>query len=60
MELAVIYLKMVLDDGVFELTEPESAARIEAFTFHLERMLGVKQGQLNFFTKLFERKERCV
>ena len=48
---------MVLDDGVFELTEPESAARIEAFTFHLERMLGVKQGQLNFFTKLFERKE---
>ena len=57
MELAVIYLKTVLDDGVFELTEPEYAARIEAFTFHLERMLGVELGRLNFFTKLFEKKE---
>lgn len=57
MELAVIYLKTVLDDGVFELTEPEAATRIEAFTFHLERMLGVEQGRLSFFTKLFERKE---
>lgn len=57
MELAVIYLKTVLDDGVFELTELESTARIKAFTFHLERMLGVEQGRLIFFTKLFEKKE---
>lgn len=57
MELAVIYLKAVLDDGIFELTESESTARVEAFTFHLERMLGVEQGRLAFFTKLFEKKE---
>lgn len=54
MELAIIYLKTVFDDGVFELTSSQSAERMEAFTFHLERMLGVAQGRLSFLTKLIK------
>lgn len=57
MEIAVVYLKTVLDDGIFELSDQESAARIEAFTYQLERMLGVSRGRLAFFTKLFRKEE---
>lgn len=54
MELTVVYLKTVFDDGVFELTKEEYEERILAFVFHLERLLGVEEGRLGFIRELFE------
>ena len=57
MEMSVLYLKTMIDDGAFEPAGKQSADRIEAFTFHLERMLGVEQGKLSYFAKIFESEE---
>lgn len=54
MEMAVTYLNTLLDDGIIELTEEERRGRIQAFIFHLERLLGVEQGQFDFIEKMFE------
>lgn len=48
MEMAVCYLDIMLDDDVFELTPEQRSVKIRAFLFHLERLLGMKQGQLLF------------
>lgn len=53
MELAVVYLTTVLDDGFMELTEKEYLSRIQAFIFHMEKLLGVEKGQLDFMMQLF-------
>lgn len=53
MELAVAYLTTVLDDGVIELTEEERLLRIQAFVFHMERLLGVEQGRFDFIFQMF-------
>lgn len=54
MEMSVAYLNTLLDDGIIELTEEERRGRIQAFIFHLERLLGVEQGQFGFIEKMFE------
>lgn len=54
MEMSVAYLNTLLDDGIIELTEEERRGRIQAFIFHLERLLGVEQGQFDFIEKMFE------
>ena len=54
MEMSVAYLNTLLDDGIIELTEEERRGRIQAIIFHLERLLGVEQGQFGFIEKMFE------
>ena len=54
MKMSVAYLNTLLDDGIIELTEEERRGRIQAFIFHLERLLGVEQGQFGFIEKMFE------
>lgn len=58
MELAVVYLTTVLDDGFIELTEEERLHRIQAFVFHMERLLGVEQGRFDFILQTFGRGEQ--
>lgn len=55
MELMVAYLNIMLDDEVMELTEEQQFGRLKAFIFHLERMLGVKMGQLDYILQIFEK-----
>ena len=57
MEMAVLYLKTVLDDDMFGLTAEQAAQHAMAFLFHMERMLHTKPGGLAFMTKLFEGQE---
>lgn len=54
MELAVTYLSTALDDNLFELTQEQKLAKIQALIFHLERMLGARPGQLAFIQNMFE------
>lgn len=51
MEITVSYLDTVLDDDIFELTPQQRPAKVKAFLFLLERMLGAKPGQLAFILK---------
>lgn len=44
MEMTVTYLHTLLDDGIIELTEQERMSRVQAFIFHLERLLGAERG----------------
>lgn len=53
MEIALCYLDMMLDDDVLELTEEQRLDKIRAFIYHLERLLGVKTGELSSFEKAF-------
>ncbi|GIP30321.1 TetR family transcriptional regulator [Paenibacillus sp. J23TS9] len=56
MEMVVIYANTVFDDDYIEMTNEELAARMHAFIFHIERMLGVKQGELMHIMKIFDNK----
>lgn len=53
MELSVAYLTTVLDDGFIELTEEDLLHRIQAFVFHMERLLGVEKGSFDFISQMF-------
>lgn len=53
MEMTLCYLDDMLDDDVFELTEVQCLNKIKAFIYHLERLLGVKEGELDSFEKAF-------
>lgn len=53
MEMAVCYLSSVLDDDVFELTPEQRMIKIQAFLFHMERLLGVKKGELASLGSIF-------
>lgn len=53
MEMALCYLDVMLDDNTFELTEEQRLDKIQAFIYHLERLLGVKEGELASFEKAF-------
>lgn len=53
MEMALCYLDVMLDDDLFELQEEQKLNKIQAFIFHMERLLGVKTGELAFFEKAF-------
>ena len=54
MEMVVAYLNTILDDGLVVLTEEERLMRIEAFIFHMERLLGTEKGHLDYIVKMFE------
>ncbi|MEC0243827.1 TetR/AcrR family transcriptional regulator [Paenibacillus dokdonensis] len=56
MEIVVIYANTVFDDDYIEMTNEELAARMHAFIFNIERMLGVKQGSLMHIMKMFDNK----
>ncbi|MWV47102.1 TetR family transcriptional regulator [Paenibacillus sp. HJL G12] len=56
MEMVVIYANTVFDDDYIEMTNEELAARMHAFIFNIERMLGVKQGSLMHTMKMFDNK----
>lgn len=53
MELTFVYLKAIFDDEVFTFTEEQLLARVRVFVFHLEKILGTKQGELHFLFDLF-------
>ncbi|MFC7677579.1 TetR/AcrR family transcriptional regulator [Paenibacillus sp. GCM10028914] len=56
MEMVVIYANTVFDDDYVEMTNEELAARMHAFIFNIERMLGVEQGSLMHTMKMFDNK----
>lgn len=53
MEMVVIYAHTVFDGDTVELTDEQRMMRILAFVFHLERLLGVQNGSLEYVLKLF-------
>lgn len=55
MEMALCYLDIMLDDDVFVLTGEEANHKIQAFLYHLERLLGVGQGRLAAYAQVFAR-----
>jgi len=53
MEMIVAYTNTVFDDDMVDLTDEERAARIPAFIFNVERLLGVESGSLMYVMKMF-------
>ncbi|GAB0169280.1 TetR/AcrR family transcriptional regulator [Lysinibacillus sp. CTST325] len=53
MEMIVAYTNTVFDDDMVDLTDEERAARIPAFIFNVERLLGVERGSLMYMMKMF-------
>ncbi|MEY9977912.1 TetR/AcrR family transcriptional regulator [Lysinibacillus sp. RC79] len=54
MEMIVAYTNTVFDDDMVDLTDDERAARIPAFIFNVERLLGVESGSLMYMMKMFD------
>ncbi|MCM3786719.1 TetR/AcrR family transcriptional regulator [Neobacillus mesonae] len=53
MEMIVIYANTVFDEDMVEMTSEERAARIHAFVFNAERMLGAESGSLMSVMRMF-------
>ncbi|MFJ3388028.1 MULTISPECIES: TetR/AcrR family transcriptional regulator [unclassified Lysinibacillus] len=53
MEMIVAYTNTVFDDDMVNITDEERAARIPAFVFNVERLLGVESGSLMYMMKMF-------
>lgn len=53
MEMIVAYTNTVFDDDMVDLSDDERAARIPAFIFNVERLLGVESGSLMYMMKMF-------
>ena len=53
MEMALCYLDVMLDDNVLELAREQGQSKLQAFIYHLERLLGVEEGALASFEKAF-------
>jgi len=53
MEMIVAYTNTVFDDDLVLLSDEERAARVPAFIFNVERMLGVESGSLLYMMKMF-------
>ncbi|MFB7159145.1 TetR/AcrR family transcriptional regulator [Lysinibacillus sp. NPDC056232] len=53
MEMIVAYTNTVFDGDMVDITEEERAARIPAFVFNVERLLGVESGSLMYMMKMF-------
>ncbi|MFJ6208490.1 TetR/AcrR family transcriptional regulator [Lysinibacillus sp. NPDC092081] len=53
MEMIVAYTNTVFDDDMVNMTDEERAARIPAFVFNVERLLGVESGSLMYMMKMF-------
>ncbi len=56
MEMLVVYASVIFDGDMVEMTGEERAARIAAFIFNVERLLGTESGGLlSHIMPLFER-----
>lgn len=54
MEMVVTYTNTVFDGDMVELTDEERGARLQAFVFNLERLLGAENGSLmDFVMRMF-------
>ncbi|WP_099469286.1 TetR/AcrR family transcriptional regulator [Konateibacter massiliensis] len=53
MEMAVVYSNTIFDDSTVEMTEEERMTRIRAFTFNVERLLGMESGSLTGVMQMF-------
>lgn len=53
MEMIIAYTNTVFDDDLVVMSEEERAARIPAFIFNVERMLGVESGSLLYMMQMF-------
>lgn len=53
MEMIVAYTNTVFDDDLVMLSDEERTARIPAFIFNVERMLGVESGSLLYMMQMF-------
>ncbi|HBT73809.1 MAG TPA: TetR/AcrR family transcriptional regulator [Lysinibacillus sp.] len=53
MEMIIAYTNAVFDDDLVLMTDEERAARIPAFIFNVERMLGVEIGSLLYMMQMF-------
>lgn len=60
MEMVVCYLNTMMDDDVFELTPEQAAVKARAFMYHLERLLGVEEGQIAYFREALFGKEGMI
>ena len=59
MEMIVAYTNTVFDDDMVDMTNEERAARIPAFVFNVERLLGVESGSLMYMMKMFGSGGEC-
>lgn len=53
MEMMLSCLDTILDDDVCRLTKEQRLAKVQAFIYNLERLLGVKTGELAAFKEAF-------
>ncbi|MDQ6419554.1 TetR/AcrR family transcriptional regulator [Paenibacillus sp. LHD-117] len=53
MEMVVIYANTVFDDDMVPMTNEERVARIQAFVFNAERLLGAESGSLMNVMQMF-------
>lgn len=53
MEMVVVYANVVLDGDLVPLTDKERATRVQAFVFHVERLLGAESGSLMSVLQMF-------
>ena len=56
MEMVVAYTNTIFDDDMVEMTNEESATRIQAFIFNAERLLGAESGSLMDVMQMFGNK----
>lgn len=52
-EMLVVYANTVFDDDMVEMTNEERAARMQAFVYHAEKMLGADSGSLMHVIQMF-------
>ncbi|WCF08595.1 TetR/AcrR family transcriptional regulator [Paenibacillus thiaminolyticus] len=53
MEMVVTYANTVFDDDMVQMTNEERAARMQAFVFNAERLLGAQSGSLMHVVQMF-------
>ncbi len=54
-EMIMVYAITVFNSEVVEIAQEDMAARITAFIFNIERLLGAEEGSFNFITKMFDK-----
>lgn len=57
MEMIMIYANTVFDGNTVVFTEEQRSKKEQAFVFHLERLLGAKEGSLRYVMEMFQNKE---
>lgn len=55
MEMVVIYANTIFDSDMVSMTDGDLATRMEAFVFHVERLLGAESGSLTSVMQIFGR-----